>query len=580
LIDVSHPHRDNGPQELLRARLRRLIILRPMVGALLIGGVMVFQAGRLWDLFRVPLVGLTSVLSVVLAVTLLYWYLLPRVRRLRLFALTQIVGDIILVTSLVYLTGSEESVFTSVYNLSIISASILLYRKGGLASATLSSVLYGMLLNLRFFSLLPPAFGAPGKAPFVSAGDLFFSLLVNVSAFFTVAFLSSYLAEQARMSKEKLESAQSDLSRLAALHDHILQCLPSGLITCDSEGRIAFANQAACVITGLSREEISTRTLPSVFPEFPTPLLHDVSSDVDNLHLRRKTMGYTRPDGRRLELGFSLAPLRDDSGVFMGTILHFQDLTETVAMEEHLRKVDKLASIGEMAARIAHEIRNPLASVSGSIQILRKELALDGTNKKLMDIVIRETNRLNALLSEFLSFARPERLRPTKMNLSRLLKEIVALFTERAKGQWQMLPTISEGLVVEADPERIRQVVWNLLNNALEAMPDGGELRLRANWAQGSPPSGLSREVRWAVVEVEDTGPGIPGEIIHKIFDPFFTTKEKGTGLGLSIVHRLMEEMGGRVEVRSQEGVGAKFTLWIPARPPTSSNGSHGEEWS
>lgn len=571
MTDVKSSQKNEALQELLRARLRRLILLRPLVAALLIGGVMVFQAGSVKDLLGPPLIGLTSVFAAVLTLTVIYLLMIPRTRRLRFFALAQITVDVILETFVVYLTGVEESVFASVYNLSIISGSILLYRRGGLVAASLCSVLYGGLLNLRFFSMLPSVFGAPSKALLVSGGDLFFSLVVNVSAFFTVAFLSSYLAEQARVSKEKLESAQSDFSRLAALHDHILQCLPSGLITCDSDGRVTFANHAAYIITGLSREQISNQFLSSIFPEFPASLLQELSSDLYSPQLRRKTMGYTRPDGKRLELGFSLAPLKDDSGSMRGTILHFQDLTETVAMEEHLRKVDKLASIGEMAARIAHEIRNPLASVSGSIQILRKELALDGTNKKLMDIVIRETNRLNGLLSDFLSFARPEQLRPTRMNLSRLLREIIALFMERASGQWCMRSKIGEGLLLEADPERIRQVVWNLLNNALEAMPNGGELWLRANWAQRPAPSGLNREVKWAVVEVEDNGPGIPAEIIDKIFDPFFTTKERGTGLGLSIVHRLMEEMGGRVEVKSQEGLGTKFTLWIPSRPLGSS---------
>ncbi len=564
MTQTGPPLRVN-PEELIRSRLHWLVLLRVVVSLLLLGGTLLLQAREPADLIRPPLVGPCGILALVLALSLIYRAILPRVRNLRSFAYTQVIGDIVLVTALVYLTGSEESIFASTYNLSIITGSILLYRRGGLIAASLSSLLYGGMLNLRFFSVLPQAFKTTLRSSQPLGSEVFFSIMINVSAFFIVALLSSYLAEQAKASREELEVAQSDLSRLTLLHEHILQCLPSGLLTCDSQGRIIYANQSALSMMGTELQSILHKPLEEVFPQIPSRLFQEAARGVHDPQMRRQNMKYTRPDGRVLELGFSLAPLRGGDGALMGTIFHFQDLTQTVAMEQHLRRMDKLASIGEMAARIAHEIRNPLASVSGSIQILQKELSLEGPNRRLMEIVVRETKRLNGLLTDFLSFARPEHPKPKRMDLSKALRETLTLFMEQARSSCELKVQISPGLIIYADSKKLRQVVWNLLNNALEAMPQGGNLTVRASWASGVLPAGLDTQETWLVMEVEDSGVGIPEEVKDKVFDPFFTTKEKGTGLGLSIVHRLVEEMGGRIEMQSQPGKGSRFMVWLPS---------------
>ncbi len=564
----------SGPQELLRSRLGWLVLLRVLVAVSLLGGTLLLQARELWDLIRPPLIGPSGILALVLALSLIYKASLPRVRDLRLFAYMQVLTDIALETALVYLTGAEESIFASTYNLSIIAGSILLYRRGALMSASLSSLLYGGMLNLRFFSVLPPAFSTSLRSMQPLGNEVFFTIIINVSAFFLVALLSSYLAEQARVSREELEVAQSDLSKLTLLHEHILQCLPSGLLTCDPLGRIIYANHSALEMIGVQAESILNKPLEEVFPQIPSRLLKEAARGRHDPQMRRQSMKYTRPDGQIMELGFSLAPLKGDDEVLMGTIFHFQDLTQAVAMEQHLRRVDRLASIGEMAARIAHEIRNPLASVSGSIQILQKELSLDGANRRLMEIVLRETKRLNGLLTEFLNFARPEHSTPRKMDLSKALRETLTLFLEQTTQACNLKAEISPGLMIYADSKRLRQVVWNLLNNALEAMPHGGDLSVRAFGASGNLPAGLDSQERWLVVEVEDSGVGISEDVRDKVFDPFFTTKEKGTGLGLSIVHRLVEEMGGRIELQSQPGKGSRFSLWLPAKVPQEEQNS------
>jgi two-component system sensor histidine kinase PilS (NtrC family) len=283
-------------------------------------------------------------------------------------------------------------------------------------------------------------------------------------------------------------------------------------------------------------------------------------------------MDYQHPGGRISHLGFSLAQLRNADEARMGTILHFQDLTQTVALEEQLRRVDRLATVGEMAARIAHEIRNPLASLSGSIQILKDELSLDGPNSRLMGIVLRETQRLNTLLTDFLLFARPEKLQIQEMDLSSALQETLDLFLERGMDGpvIEIVRDIVPDLTINADPKKMRQVFWNLLNNASEAMPQGGRLEVRAKWSTPTVKPAQTEDQVWVLMEVEDSGVGIGSEHLDRIFDPFFTTRDRGTGLGLSVVHRNIEDQGGRISVRSELGRGTRFTLWIPPNPPQS----------
>jgi two-component system sensor histidine kinase PilS (NtrC family) len=543
------------------------MFLRVALATFLLGAALLLQLREPQGLLTPHRLSLYGLIATTYLLSLFYVYLLKVFEDLEALAYLQIGADILLETVLVYLTGLEESVFASIYNLSIITGSTLLYQRGGLTAAFMSSFLYGGLLNLRYFGVVP--LGGGETLPPVGS-EIYYTLLVNMSAFFLVAFLSSYLAEQVRLSQRELEETQSDLSELTAIHEHILQCLQSGLITTDLEGRITFANRAAEEILNLDGEQLVGRPLEQIFPQLGPAKLR--ATDAKNLPYteRRKSMDYRRRDGEQIHLGFSLSSLYRSDGTPMGTIVHFQDLTQTITLEEQLRRVDRLATVGEMAARLAHEIRNPLASLSGSIQLLREELALEGSNRRLMDIVLRETQRLNGLLTDFLLFARPEKLQLEEMDLSRMLNEVLELIMERKRGDRpvEVKARIQPQLNILADPKKMRQTIWNLLNNALEAMPDGGRLGVRARWGEGHGRRPISEDSRWVLLEVEDTGEGISPEDLKHIFDPFFTTKEKGTGLGLSVVHRCIEDLGGKIFVRSRKGRGTCFTLWIPSIPP------------
>lgn len=553
----------------LYGRLQWLMFLRVVVATFLLGATVLLQVRETESLLTPHLLGLYGLIATTYLLTLLYVLLLKQIHNLKVLAYGQITVDLLLVTVLVYLTGLEESVFSSIYNLSIITGSILLYRRGGLMAASLSSLLYGGLLDLRYYGASPTMAWAAAELPEGVGGEIFYTILMNISAFFLVALLSSYLAEQARISQKELEETQSDLSELTATHENILQCLHSGLITADLQGRITFANHATQEITGTDLDEIVGRPLSSMFSQLPMEALRDLPSQPLPPRDRRSTMDFQCPDGRQIHLGFTLAPLRSVDGNRTGTIIHFQDLTQTIAMEEHIRRVDRLATIGEMAARISHEIRNPLASLSGSIQILQDELHLDGPDRRLMEIVMRETQRLNALLTDFLLYARPEKLQIEEMDLSHALQETLDLFMEREKRgpPIEVISDIAPSLIVKADPKKVRQIIWNLFNNAVEAMPNGGRLKVRAHTPD--PLAWPSRKggVSWLLLEIEDTGVGIPPENLERIYNPFFTTKDRGTGLGLSTVHRSVEDLGGWISVRSELDKGTRFTLWIPSQP-------------
>jgi two-component system sensor histidine kinase PilS (NtrC family) len=264
-----------------------------------------------------------------------------------------------------------------------------------------------------------------------------------------------------------------------------------------------------------------------------------------------------------------MSPLKDSGDREMGDILIFQDLTRLREMEEHVKRSDRLAAIGKMAAGIAHEIRNPLASISGSIEILKEELGNSTQNQALMGIILREVHRLNSLIADFLLFARPISPGRERIQLNRLIEEILQMLGHSPDFNVliRLETEFEDDLYVQGDPNQVRQVFWNLLINAAQAMPKGGMLKVRLR--KGSPHALLPAGRSYGEVSVIDSGVGIGEEDIGKIFDPFFTTKERGTGLGLSIVHSIVESYGGKIVVQSRKGRGSVFAVFIPLAEPS-----------
>ncbi len=521
-----------GPrQEPLHRRLVWLTLFRLVLVTVLLGGTAVVSWRQVRDAddFGIPLYWLIlATYAGSLAVALL----LRNSSRLGFGALAHVVFDVLLAGGLVALTGRSESVFLFMFLLAIVNGAILLGRRGAALGLVLSLGVYG--LTLRAGGVLP---GVPGT-----------TLWAHAAAFVATAALATYLAEQLRSTGERLAAREVDLADVTALHGAIVQSVASGLLTVDPAGRITFLNRAGEQITGLDAGEVVGRRASAAMPGF-------------GVEARRGETEWVNARGDRLTLGFGRFPLFGQGGRDLGSAVIFQDLTTLRAMEERVRRSERLADLGRVAAGLAHELRNPLASMAGSVELLSASEGLRSEDQRLMAIVLKEAARLEQLVARFLDYSRPVPPRLVPHDLGQLAAEVAAVFAGDPCAARVQVERALEPVTVACDPDQLRQVLWNLLLNAAQAAQpgsQGGTVRLRC----GPDGEGGGR------VEVEDDGPGVAPADRARLFTPFFTTKPGGTGLGLATVHRIVEAHGGTVEVAAVEPHGARFTVHLPGTAP------------
>ena len=460
-----------------RRRLLWLIGGRAAVVTLLLGSAILIQIQAPGSLPIDPfffLIGLTYALTVV------YILLLRHAEEHRWLVDVQLACDAVIVSALVYLTGGVSSYFTSLYTLPIIAASTIQSQRTGMVVGVLSSVMYAGLASAQYFGTpaLPIVVGADSRPQERVA---LFIVGLNIFGFLAVAALSGWLAERLRSTGAALEHTSNQLADLQAFSDHVISSLTGGLATTDIKGRILSFNKAAESITGatagqaLQRSAAEVLQLPSEFAELFGPR-------EGRPWLPRVEDVFRCADGREIELGISTAILRTPRGE-VGFVFTFQDVTEARRHEREARIQQRLAAVGEMAAGIAHEIRNPLASMSGSLQILRQELPLSEEQSLLMDIVLRESDRLNDTIRSFLAYARPQRNASARLDVRQVVTDAATLLQNSP----ELLETHAVRCDVPAEPvwcladeAQIRQIVWNLATNGLRAMPEGGTLTLAA----------------------------------------------------------------------------------------------------
>jgi two-component system sensor histidine kinase PilS (NtrC family) len=388
-----------------------------------------------------------------------------------------------------------------------------------------------------------------------------FTVGLNVFGFFAVAGLSGYLAEGLRRTGEQLEETSSQLADLQAFSEYVINSMTSGLATCDTQGQVLTFNAAATTISGVPATHAIGGSAMDVL-QLPPVFLQIFEQPGAKPALPRLEYGFTRSDGRQIEMGISCAQLFTPRGA-SGFIFTFQDVTESKKQEREARVQQRLAAVGEMAAGIAHEIRNPLASMAGSIQILRDELPLTTDQSQLMDIVLRESDRLNETIRSFLAYARPQRAAAAEMDVRRVITDTARLLENSAEvGESHVIEVDVPAQPVSflADEAQIRQIVWNLATNGLRAMANGGRLRLSVR-RTGEGPDAEQGEV---VIAVQDEGVGIAPEDMDGIFQPFRGAFARGSGLGLSIVHRIASDYGGEVRVTSHPGSGTTVEVGLP----------------
>ena len=510
-----------------------------------------------------------AVVVTVCFLTIFYALLLKHVKNLKLFAYLQIIVDIALITGTVYVTGGIVSYLPVLYFISVIGSSILLDKRAGYYAASVSSGAYAALVYLDFKHLLPLRYKVFFSPYLPEWEDVITTISTNVLGMFVVAYLAGYLAEKTAIMEKELEEKGIDLDRLENLNRLIVDNIPTGIMTLDGESRITSFNRAASSITGYSLKDVYYRGVDAVSPEFLK------GTKVPPYEAARTEINIRKKNGSEVCIGFTVS---SGQGGEMASIIIFQDLTVLKAMEEQIRRDDRLRALGELSASLAHEIRNPLASLSGSVQVLNKGSGVKGEKRHLMEIVLRECERLNSLITDFLLFARPAtKEKPERIDIAELIRETIKVFTNspQAKGI-DIEDRLTGSLFVEGDRRQMSQVFWNLFLNAADAMKNGGKLTV------GSAPKGPAglfskpdmekmgprQEDRFVEIMVSDTGEGIEQTNLSKVFDPFFSTKASGTGLGLAIVHRIVESHRGKIYISSVRGKGTTFKIIVPLSPP------------
>jgi two-component system sensor histidine kinase PilS (NtrC family) len=375
-------------------------------------------------------------------------------------------------------------------------------------------------------------------------------------AFLVVGLLSARLAERQSRSDVRLMAAAQTLASLRALHERIVESIRSGVVTTDLQGEIYTFNAAAEEITGYRQASIRGQHASIIFGELAQQIADSTRATELNQPSPRFETDCLTAEGMRLRLGFTITPLFSETGETTGMVITFQDLTQIRVLEETSKRQDRLAAIGRMAASIAHEIRNPLAAMRGSIQMLRAEMEGESAQTELMEIILRESDRLNRIITDFLTYARPRSLVHANVDIGDLLRQTFTLLrhSPELKESQKIVDEIpATPLFVDVDEEQMRQVFWNLARNALQAMEQGGTLRA----AFDTNSNGRLR------ITFSDTGCGMSPDQVEHLFEPFSSTTG-GTGLGLSIVYQIIRDHGGTINVRSREGQGTTITIELP----------------
>ncbi|MBI4389653.1 MAG: PAS domain-containing protein, partial [Nitrospinae bacterium] len=516
--------------------------------------------------YHAPVGPLSAAIGAAFFLSMIYALLLKQGRNLFLVASVQVAGDLSVVGGVVYSTGGIESPLSFLYSLAIIATSVMLPRAATYLAASVASISYGLLIDLEYYNVIDPVYFFI-KSRVYDGGYVFYIIFINIASFYSVAFLSSLLSHRLRLIKEELAVTSSDLKELQVFHRNVVQNMGNGLLTTGLDGKITSMNPAAEEIAGQSIRESLGKPCHLLLP---LAGLEKFFAENTEARLPKVIEGEcVVKGGKPIFVRIKISRLIEDreTAQAKGYICVFEDLTEIRNMEKKIAQTEQLAALGRFSAGLAHEIRNPLASLSGSIQVLYKGLDLEENYRRLMEIVVGETDRLNRIVTDFLHYAHPRKKRETVVDLTQLVLDALALIKNSADYNPSInleFESPSGHLLINSDEQLLRQVIWNLCINGMQAMPLGGTLKVvlekTAGFRRGTFQTGQSG----LVLTVQDEGEGIPPENAEKIFQPFYTTKDGGFGLGLATVRQIVENMGGFIAADSQAAKGARFVIFLP----------------
>ena len=483
-------------------------------------------------------------------------------------AAVQFAGDLLLVAGIIFTTGGIQSPVSFLYIFVIIATSVIFRRSTCYLVASGASIIYGLLVDLEYFNVIHPYHLFEHASVSFESGYGFYIIFLNIASYFSVAYLSSILSQRLKLIKEELDLINMDLQELQAFHSNVVQDMGNGLITTDLDGMITSANQAA--------EEISGYNLLDCLGEPGNNILNltalrELFRQPEKAVLPVELEGWCeKKGGQAIYVRMKISRFSGHGEPVKGYIVVFEDLTQVKKMQEKIAKDEQLAAVGRISAGLAHEIRNPLASLSGSIQVLSKGLQVESSDKKLMDIVVRETNRLNFILTDFLNYSQPKKNQATLVDLTQIIQDVITLIRNGNDYSPDIDIQFNEKVdhvLIQCDEKTIHHLIWNLCINAFHAMPNGGKLVLHNQPLSQYKMKDYQYFNKGVLLTVTDDGMGIAKDKIKNIFDPFFTTKENGVGLGLATVYQIVQRQGGNITVESTAGKGTKFLIFLPTEP-------------
>jgi two-component system sensor histidine kinase PilS (NtrC family) len=542
-----------SPQSPLGSRLWWLILGRAAVAVLLLLIGIFWKGSALGNSVTTSLSGVAPILLTVALLTIIYSAGHLLWKNVLAQAQIQFFFDVLLVTWLVWSSGDIHSPYTALYIVVISVASLFIGPRGAMITSIGSAAAFNGCILVAINGLGPIAARVTNE----SLANAIQAVGLSDVSFLVVGLLSAKLADRQMRSDVQLAATARSLADLRALHERIVESIRSGVITTDLEGRIFTFNAAAEEITGHKVEDVKGHDASMFFGDMTRQIADSMNAAAIGKVSPRFQADCLTPNGLALRLGFSIAPLFTEEGETKGMVITFQDLTDVRALEETSRRQDRLAAVGRLAASIAHEIRNPLAAMRGSIQMLRSEMDGDTEQAQLMEIILRESDRLNKIVADYLNYARPRPAELNDVDVSKLVRDTLKLMrnsaelTERHVLE-EDLPT--RPATVTGDAEQLKQVCWNVARNALQAMPDGGTFRIGLTEVEGN-------RVR---LSFTDTGRGMTPEQVERLFEPF-TSTTGGTGLGLSIVYQIIRDHNGTINLRSRQGAGTTITIELPA---------------
>jgi two-component system sensor histidine kinase PilS (NtrC family) len=534
----------------LTQKIQSLIIGRLLVIFLILVASWIWNSGRLKLSFDDFPRGLFFVFLISVGLTIAYFFILRLSRNYALQVRIQFFFDSLLITWLVWRTGDLTSPYITLYIVLISIASVFLTARETILTASVCVFLFAILSVLVSTGTLNSFGVTPTPEKIVQI------IGFNGGALLLVGLLAARLSDR-HASGEQLKETTKTLTNLRLLHERIIESIRSGLITTDLDGNIYTFNAAAAEITGYKSEEMIGKSIAALFSNIESSMSMSLETTETGEQPPRFEADLMTPEGFAVRVGYGISPLFSEEGETTGLIITFQDLTEIRTMEESVRRKDRLAAVGRVAAGLAHEIRNPLGAMRGAIQVLDSQTPRGSSQASLMEIILRESDRLNKIITNFLTYARPRVSNFSEIDVREAIGDTVLLLKHSpdVKENHKLETVLPRSpVLLSADPTQLKQIFWNLARNALFAMPDGGTLKVE------------TEKIAFNRVRIvfADTGCGMSPGQVERLFEPFSDSTTGGTGLGLSIVYQIIRDHNGTINVRSRENEGTIISIELP----------------